>query len=720
MTTTKGAALQQSSLAELLAKRNEARDNSRSAFLEFASRQTGSSSASPSVSSPSSASSVLQPVPQAKAFDRFATDRKSTAPASVSTAPRSESRERPWVLGLEEPVPTATQATDIHAHELTESDVHVELPTEKIETLERELPLPFPEKRVSAEKEIRPSWNENLEPLDDLAAFPAKPKAARNTEPSADAQLRHAELADVERPHAELPHVELPVLSDIGSAKPERVKTELPKSGEAVLYGFQPIDSATHESELHTALSGLSDLIANVIEAYSASIFVAHGKDRILEMFGAHTLSREFAHGAKIPFGSGLVGWVAENARRISVCPFENDATTLLYYTKDQALKSFIAVPIVDSRGRLLGVIACDSKKSYAFSKIGEKILVDCAKEAAKIIELHQRLSKAEGKRDLPANALEEVLESLRTQEDERSLLSTACDLPDALVRRDALVVLSLAEGGIGEGVFYSKASESRIGNRLLEHVCRHKRIICGERSVHAPASDDTKNRSFLSIPFHVLGREAGSLNLLSRPHDAFQATEIVALEKIAHVIGKELERIRLRMTKDSTTELLGMQSWKTFELQAKVRLTQAKKDRTPLTLIRLRFSNMVEIESARGIDSTVSAIQRLFRLIEQVKGHDALACPLYGTDLLLLIRSEETDRMLHRLKSIIAKPVTESTQQSVIGEGIGAILIRGLSITSSQFPRDGETITDLAAKTLRTVEEAKQPEVAVNAWNWR
>ena len=110
-------------------------------------------------------------------------------------------------------------------------------------------------------------------------------------------------------------------------------------------------------------------------------------------MEGVHTLSRDLIHTAEIPHGRGLVGWTAENKVRISVCPFEHDATTLRYYRSDQDLKSFLAVPILPRSGgpqqeTLLGVIACDSKKNYAFAKITEKILVDCSVQAANIIEL--------------------------------------------------------------------------------------------------------------------------------------------------------------------------------------------------------------------------------------------------------------------------------------------------------------------------------------------
>src|SRR5262249_48378202 len=152
-----------------------------------------------------------------------------------------------------------------------------------------------------------------------------------------------------------------------------------------------------------------------------------------------------------------------------------------------------------------------------------EKLLESFAKHVANVVAIHTELGTS-GEAHTPHDeeVLRLTLDNIRAQTSEQTLFSAACDLPEELVRREALVVLALNEGGVGEGVFYSKASQTSSGNRLLDIVCKHKRIICGDRSVHALPTDDSKQRSFLSVPFHVLDKEAGSFNILSVPQTPF------------------------------------------------------------------------------------------------------------------------------------------------------------------------------------------------------
>lgn len=116
-----------------------------------------------------------------------------------------------------------------------------------------------------------------------------------------------------------------------------------------------------------------------------------------LEVGGVATLSQDVVDHCKIFLDSGLIGWVAKHSRSIHVSPFEHDSRTLGVYSADQQLKSFIGIPVAlgepDYTGRAphTGVIACDSKKSFAFSKLQGKLLENLAAEVANTISLHHR-----------------------------------------------------------------------------------------------------------------------------------------------------------------------------------------------------------------------------------------------------------------------------------------------------------------------------------------
>ncbi len=142
---------------------------------------------------------------------------------------------------------------------------------------------------------------------------------------------------------------------------------------------------------------------ANLTDAYSCFVFlppsflddsVSRDRDQTtLLLAGQHSLCNDLIENCQIAVGSGLIGWVARHAQAIHVSPFDHDSRTLGMYRDDRELKSFMGIPIHlrrdgNSEHVATGVIACDSKKSYAFSKLQGKLLANLAHELAVTLEL--------------------------------------------------------------------------------------------------------------------------------------------------------------------------------------------------------------------------------------------------------------------------------------------------------------------------------------------
>jgi len=153
-------------------------------------------------------------------------------------------------------------------------------------------------------------------------------------------------------------------------------------------------------------LQRLARFGANISDAHSCFIFLPaellttltctpklnEGADSsTLVLAGYHSLSSSVIVDCRLPRGAGLIGWVAKHNRSIHVSPFELDSRTLGIYSSDQQLKSFVGVPVALDHGRTTacaGVIACDSKKSFAFSKLQIKLLEDLAAEISNTVQL--------------------------------------------------------------------------------------------------------------------------------------------------------------------------------------------------------------------------------------------------------------------------------------------------------------------------------------------
>ena len=169
---------------------------------------------------------------------------------------------------------------------------------------------------------------------------------------------------------------------------------------------FFPQHSAPNLGE---ELNRLARFGANVSDSFSCFIFLPSrvarpfageslelidtGATECLHLVGAHSLCPDIVEHCAVACGTGLIGWVAKHHRSIHVSPFEHDSRTLGMYRTDQQLKSFIGVPILlegsatdPSGGTHCGVIACDSKKSFAFSKLQGKLIEELASQAATLV----------------------------------------------------------------------------------------------------------------------------------------------------------------------------------------------------------------------------------------------------------------------------------------------------------------------------------------------
>jgi hypothetical protein len=91
-----------------------------------------------------------------------------------------------------------------------------------------------------------------------------------------------------------------------------------------------------------------------------------------------------------------LIGWVAEHGRPIHIAPFDLDSSTLGLYSENEGIKCLVAVPIPIQLSsplsgdreapQLFGVLMCDSKKAFSFSKIQVKHLEELAPAIGRLV----------------------------------------------------------------------------------------------------------------------------------------------------------------------------------------------------------------------------------------------------------------------------------------------------------------------------------------------
>ncbi len=447
---------------------------------------------------------------------------------------------------------------------------------------------------------------------------------------------------------------------------------------------------------LQVNLNSLTEIIASITNSNSVVIFSA--QDNILNIKSYFTHSEVLLADAQIKFGSGLVGWVAENKTKLSISPFEHSAKSLLYYSAEQEIQSFIALPILDSNQTLIGVLACDSKNENTYTKQIENSLNSFIRQITLLYQTDSVITENIPQRQSNPDILVQFIETLRLQNTEDGLFNAASKIPKEIADYSALVVINSAEKGVGIGNVYSTSRDEQLKHRLLETICRHKRVLCSEKNVRIFSQNDVEEqKGFLSIPFRALEQEAGSINLTTAPSIEFSDSEINALENIAKVIGQILENIRLkeRLTSHNAFPTL---SWKMFFAQATLMLQQRQKTKEKLGLIRVDFNNIEDVERKFSVLSTLELLERATRLAEQVKRQNSAICRIYDSKLYILTAFEEVPSFANRFCKMIEKLyLTDKTNG--ISKQQCEMLLNNVSILSACAPEDGNTLEELIAK---------------------
>ena len=119
-------------------------------------------------------------------------------------------------------------------------------------------------------------------------------------------------------------------------------------------------------------LQALIDLCLNNLDGFSAVLFAADRDGGPLRLRVHRSLSPNIDPNALVHPGQGLVGWAYKNGLPVTVDQVSFGSDRLLFYTCDENIKSFMALPLPE----IFGVLAVDSKQRYIFTDKSAKLLM--------------------------------------------------------------------------------------------------------------------------------------------------------------------------------------------------------------------------------------------------------------------------------------------------------------------------------------------------------
>jgi GGDEF domain-containing protein/putative methionine-R-sulfoxide reductase with GAF domain len=123
------------------------------------------------------------------------------------------------------------------------------------------------------------------------------------------------------------------------------------------------------------------ELCLNNLDGFSVVLFVADQEGRPLKLRAFKSLSAHIDPEAVIEPGAGLLGWAHKTGQVVNVDQVSFETERLLFYTRDEEIKSFMAVPLPE----IAAVLALDSKKRYIFTEKSSKLFMQFSQSIARL-----------------------------------------------------------------------------------------------------------------------------------------------------------------------------------------------------------------------------------------------------------------------------------------------------------------------------------------------
>jgi diguanylate cyclase (GGDEF)-like protein len=410
---------------------------------------------------------------------------------------------------------------------------------------------------------------------------------------------------------------------------------------------------------LDNEIYNLIKLVSNTNEAYTSALFVAVPPRRQLVLRTIYTLSRNINEDITIDFGTGLIGWVAGNAKPLNASKFQYDSRNLPYYKKPEEIKSFLAVPVIND-SNLIGVLCIDSKRSFTFTEKDQKILSGFADQFSLILQREKQLALLTEK----SEDFQKLLNLHRelASESGKSILELIIDLSEKIVRFDTCSISLFDKDRTQLQV---KRASGYSDGRIMEMTFPATAGIAGivlrdKKGLLIPTlnpdadnffiynEDEPRSTvvSFMGIPLIAHDEPIGFLSYTRKEGPPFIQRDLQLVSDLAdHAAmaifsGQIREKLRKIVKLDSLTGLIGHSAFHEFIKQENitpdVRLFQ--------TLLLVNPDNFQTINRRYGYPVGDEILRKMAQILTHLVDSQDMVCRYRGEEFAILLSDADKE----------------------------------------------------------------------------
>lgn len=295
--------------------------------------------------------------------------------------------------------------------------------------------------------------------------------------------------------------------------------------------------------ETQSLFEHILNVCIKIFKAEGGSVMLFTGTNKEMVIKSSEGLKSEIIDKAKVCYGEGIAGWVAQALEPVLIIGENTDPRFTSMKDKARVIKDSIVAPICLGK-RVFGVISLNNRINGTFTEKDKELLMGVAAVAAIAIERMELMSKQQQNIDT-AEIITNVSTALGRSLDEKEVYRTVCDFLKQYMDFSVFAILFIDS----KTMIYTPIET--ISDSLIEDVKRHFSNFFNSHSGQkiSPAEltalmesdfpplkshEQLHIGSFLDMPLSAQDKVFGDIYIGSTGMDAFKETDMQVFSIVA------------------------------------------------------------------------------------------------------------------------------------------------------------------------------------------
>ena len=469
--------------------------------------------------------------------------------------------------------------------------------------------------------------------------------------------------------------------------------------------------------EIEGAVGTALEIGELALQAHTCAALLLTSDDRHLKLHDCRSASDRVQRD-RIPSGEGLLGGVLKRGAPVRIAS-ASPLNAGHYEPGAPPIHALLAVPIMESSGRVRGVVLADRLIHEPFTEGDEKLLSTLASEVLRAIEVERVMTyirKTRDEKDRFFRAIEELNRAGAPDQVFVAVLESARQL--AGLDFCAVTLVSESDGqrvhrvarlsGVSSP---GKALEGKTfadNNGLVSNVVRYGAPLPGRdlRAMDRPVvfDEETVIRGLGALkifPLTAGDRILGTLVAGSRKKGPLDTDVLRMLEVLAIQAGQAVLRAQLfeQMEKMATTDgLTGLFNHRTFQAKADEALATARRYGRKCSLILTDIDHFKSVNDTYGHPIGDVVLRGVAKVIRE-KAREADVVARYGGEEFAIVMPETDQKGAQAIAERIREAVRSETFQTEMGP-LKVTISLGIA-TFADDAKDKQGLVELADQCL-------------------